>query len=79
LIASVTATSGVAIILPYSSLAQTLGLVPMPISFFLFVFVAAGTYLGLVSWAKRRVLRDLASGPVTGEPTARQTRRLKTH
>jgi len=52
-----------AVVLPFSPLAPPLGFVPLPLSFFVFLAVAVGTYLLVVEVVKRRVLRRiLATG-----------------
>jgi Mg2+-importing ATPase len=51
----------VGVILPYSPLASVLGFVPLPASYFLFLSAATLTYLALVEFAKRLLLRRTAS------------------
>ncbi len=46
----------IALVLPISPLAATLGFTPLPLGYFLFLIVATGTYLLLVQAAKRRVM-----------------------
>lgn len=46
-----------AVALPYTPLAPVLGLVPMPASFLAFVLATVVTYLLVVEWTKRRVMR----------------------
>src|SRR6185369_5752212 len=48
----------VAVALPYTFLARSLGFVPLPASFLVFVAFATITYLGLVEVVKRRVFRS---------------------
>jgi Mg2+-importing ATPase len=48
-----------ALALPYTRLATTFGLEPLPIRYFAFLFVAVTTYLALVEAVKERVLRRL--------------------
>ena len=68
-------------VLPFSPVAGTLGLTPLPPSFSLFVIVVVATYLGLVEIVKHRVIARLAGRPassphegrvqtVPGEPCA---------
>jgi Mg2+-importing ATPase len=47
----------VGILLPFTPAASTLGFVPLPGSFFLFLVAVVGTYLALVELVKRRLLR----------------------
>jgi P-type Mg2+ transporter len=46
-------------LLPYSPLAGTLGFIPLPPAFFLFLSGVIGTYLLLVELVKRRLMRHL--------------------
>ena len=48
----------VALALPFSPLASDLGLVPLPMSFFIFLGVAVATYMVLVEIVKARVIRS---------------------
>ena len=49
----------IALVLPISPLAATLGFTPLPLGYFLFLIVATGTYLLLVQAAKRRVMGQM--------------------
>jgi len=49
----------VGLILPFTPLAGTLGFVPLPAGFFLFLVAANATYLALVEFAKRRLVRRI--------------------
>ena len=49
----------VGILLPYTPLAAPLGFVPMPAGYLLFLAVATATYLVLVEFGKRRLMRRL--------------------
>jgi Mg2+-importing ATPase len=49
----------IALVLPISPLAATLGFTPLPLGYFLFLIVATGTYLLLVQVAKRRVMGQM--------------------
>jgi P-type Mg2+ transporter len=51
----------VGVILPYSPLATALGFVPLPAAYFLFLSAATLTYLALVEFAKRLLLRRMIS------------------
>ena len=51
----------IALVLPISPLAATLGFTPLPLGYFLFLIVATGTYLLLVQVAKRRVMGQMMS------------------
>jgi len=46
-------------VLPFTSLGSLLGFTPIPGSFFIFLFLATGTYLILVEIVKRRLMRTL--------------------
>ena len=46
-------------LLPYSPLAETLGFIPLPPGFFLFLSGVINTYLLLVEGVKRRLMRHL--------------------
>jgi P-type Mg2+ transporter len=46
-------------LLPYSPIAGTLGFIPLPPAFFLFLSGVIGTYLLLVELVKRRLMRHL--------------------
>jgi len=45
--------------LPYAPLGGVLGFTPLPATFFLFLVGVVGTYLLLVEWAKRRLMRNV--------------------
>jgi len=61
----------VGMILPYSPAAGPLGLVPLPLSYFLFLVPAVTTYLVVVELVKARVLRRLwPSDPRSTRPDA---------
>jgi Mg2+-importing ATPase len=47
----------IGVLLPYSPVAATLGLVPLPLMFYAFLIPATATYLGLVQFAKSRILQ----------------------
>jgi Mg2+-importing ATPase len=49
----------VGVMLPFTPLAATLGLVPLPGAYFVFLGGVTLTYLGLVEMVKRRVMRTL--------------------
>ncbi len=49
----------IALVLPYTSLAETFGLEALPPRYFVFLFVAVTTYLTLVEAVKERVMRQL--------------------
>jgi Mg2+-importing ATPase len=49
----------VAIILPYTPLAEILGFIPLPIHYFLFLGAMTATYLVLVEFVKRRLMKRL--------------------
>jgi len=57
LIASVVAVVLTGMVLPYSPLADSLGFVPLPPGYLLFVVAATLAYLAIVEFVKRRVLR----------------------
>ena len=57
LVVSILGIVAVAVLLPYSPLAPILGFAPLPASYFLFLGVATGAYLGLVQVAKGYVLK----------------------
>lgn len=48
------------ILLPFTPLGPPLGFVPLPAGYFAFLVGATATYLGLMEWLKRRLLRGLA-------------------
>jgi P-type Mg2+ transporter len=53
-------------ILPFTPLAATLGLVPLPGAYFVFLGGVTTTYLALVELVKRRLMRKLLRmGPPT--------------
>ena len=56
--------------LPFSWLADTLGFVALPGSFFVFLLIAAATYLVLVEAAKRRLFRHFSLSVRTSEDPA---------
>ena len=65
-------------ILPFSPLAATLGLVPLPGAYFLFLGGVTLTYLALVEVAKRRLMRRLLGlGPAAPLPTLRGAKRAR--
>ncbi|MCM3870799.1 MAG: magnesium-translocating P-type ATPase [Pyrinomonadaceae bacterium] len=47
------------IVIPFTSLGNILGFVPLPLAFFLFLAGASGTYLLLVELVKRKLMRRL--------------------
>jgi Mg2+-importing ATPase len=47
-------------LLPYTPVAAALGFTPLPPGFFVFLFLVIGTYLLLVEWVKRWLMRRLA-------------------
>lgn len=47
---------GIGVALPFTPLATPLGFVPLPMGYFLFLFIATLTYLLLVEWVKRRMM-----------------------
>jgi Mg2+-importing ATPase len=47
------------IVIPFTSLGNVLGFTPLPLSFFLFLAGATGTYLVLVEIVKRKLMRRL--------------------
>jgi len=56
----------IGVILPFTPLATTLGFVPLPSVYFVFLGGVTVTYLGLVELVKRRLLRKLLGmGPAT--------------
>ena len=57
----------VAVLLPWTPLAPTLGFVPMPFAFFGFLVVATLTYLAMVEWAKVRLLPHFQTRDVRRE------------
>ena len=57
------------ILLPFSSLAHSLGFMPLPGAYFIFLFFATLTYLVLVEVAKRQLMRKL---------TTKNSRRVRT-
>jgi Mg2+-importing ATPase len=59
---SVTAALAIALALPFTPLAPTLGLLPPPAVFFVYVACATGAYLTLVEVVKRRTLRRTLTG-----------------
>src|SRR5262249_12550338 len=61
LTATVLLVVAVGVLLPFTPLAGTLGFVPLPFSYFLFLGLATGTYLFLVELVKRRLLKRLAA------------------
>jgi Mg2+-importing ATPase len=72
LFATTLAVVAAGVLLPFSPLARTLGLDALPASYFLFLIVVVGSYLGIVELAKGHVMRRLHEPPrVTG---ARATR-----
>ncbi len=50
---------GAGIVIPFTSLGSLLGFTPLPLTFFLFLVGASGTYLLLVELLKRRLMRRL--------------------
>ncbi len=50
---------GVGAALPYTPVAHTLGLTPLPLSYFAFLALAVGAYLVLVELVKERVMRRI--------------------
>ncbi len=56
----------IGVILPFTSLAATLGFVPLPGAYFVFLGAVTLTYLGLVEVVKRRLMRKLLGmGPAS--------------
>src|SRR5207248_8905856 len=56
----------IGVILPFTPLAATLGFVPLPGAYFVFLGGATATYLILVELVKRRLMRKLRGiGPAT--------------
>ena len=61
----------IGVILPFTPLAATLGLVPLPGAYFVFLGGVTLTYLVLVEVVKRRLMRKLLGmGPATPETKA---------
>jgi len=50
---------GVGMALPFTPLGKPLGLTPLPLSYFVFLAAATGTYLLLVELVKRRLMRRM--------------------
>jgi P-type Mg2+ transporter len=50
---------GVGMVLPFSPLGRLLGFTPLPLSYFVFLVAATGTYLLLVELVKRRLMRRI--------------------
>jgi len=50
---------GAGIVLPFTSLGKPLGFTPLPLSYFIFLAAATGTYLLLVELVKRRLMRRM--------------------
>ncbi|MGD9765954.1 MAG: magnesium-translocating P-type ATPase [Candidatus Binatia bacterium] len=59
LIATTLAVVAIGLLLPYTSVAESLGLAPISVSFFAFLVAVVGTYLVLVEVVKERVMRQL--------------------
>jgi Mg2+-importing ATPase len=59
LTATALAVVAIGVALPFTPLAPLLGMVSLPPVFFLFLAVATTTYLALVEWAKRGLMRRL--------------------
>ncbi|MGE0521376.1 MAG: cation transporting ATPase C-terminal domain-containing protein, partial [Candidatus Binatia bacterium] len=59
LIATTLTVVAIGLLLPYTSLAESLGLAPISVSFFAFLVAVVGTYLVLVEVVKERVMRQL--------------------
>jgi Mg2+-importing ATPase len=51
----------IGLVLPFTPLAEPLGFVPLPLSYFVFLAGATGTYLVLVEAVKRRLIRRLVA------------------
>ena len=61
----------IGVILPFTPLAATLGFVPLPGAYFVFLGGVTMTYLVLVELVKRRLMRKLlGAGPATLETTS---------
>jgi len=61
----------IGVILPFTPLAATLGFVPLPGAYFVFLGVVTLTYLALVEVVKRRLMRRLLGvGPATPVATS---------
>jgi Mg2+-importing ATPase len=61
----------IGVILPFTPLAATLGFVPLPAAYFVFLGVVTLTYLALVEVVKRRLMRRLLGmGPATPVETS---------
>jgi Mg2+-importing ATPase len=58
LMAGVLSIVFIGLALPYSPLAEFLGFVPLPMNYLLFLSCATVTYLLLVEWVKRRLMRS---------------------
>jgi P-type Mg2+ transporter len=61
LVASTLTVTGIGMLLPFTPLAGWLGFVPLPLSFFAFLALATGAYLGMVELVKRRIFREAMS------------------
>src|SRR5262249_40544636 len=59
LLASVLVVVALGVLLPFTSLAGVLGFTPLPGSYLIFLVGVTSTYLLLVEWIKRRLLRRL--------------------
>lgn len=57
LTATVAAVIAFAVAIPFTPLAHLLGFVPLPFSYYVFLAIATITYLGLVEFVKRRLMR----------------------
>jgi Mg2+-importing ATPase len=59
LVATVFSVVFVGVLLPFTPLGAHFGFVPLPLTYFLFLFAATATYLLLVELGKRRLTRGL--------------------
>lgn len=57
LVASVLVTVAIGVLLPFTPVAESLGFVPLPAGYFLFLIAVTGIYVLLVDLAKRWLMR----------------------